>query len=71
MKAYGSIIKRNDRHWDVTNDVGYSLKSLKTKAGAVRIARDFHTGKPIHVFEQGPMFSGRAELRLVEIIPAR
>ena len=70
QKTYASIIKVHDRWWKATNDYGYCAISRRSKAGALRLARSMHPGKPIRVFERGAVHYGRAELRLVEEIPA-
>lgn len=67
--AYARIVKVYGRDlWRVPNDGGYSLKTRKSKASAVRLARSMFPGRPIHVLEQGPMVQGVAHSRLVEVI---
>ena len=70
MSAVVSVIKAHDRCWRVSNEVGYALNSRKSRAGAIRLARQAFPNLPIKIFEQGPMAYGRAELRHVEEIPS-
>lgn len=71
QKPYGSVIKVHARCWQATNDYGYAAISRRSKAGALRLARSMHPGRPIRIFERGAVHCGRAELRLIEEIPAR
>ena len=66
-REFARIIKRG-RVWAVPNDRGYAAETRKSKAGAVRLARQMYPGRPVHVMEQGPMVYGRAQLVHVETI---
>ena len=71
MKRYASVIRIHGRCWKPTNDHGYCSKAMRSKAGALRHARAMYPGLPVRIFEQGRMVYGRAELRLVEELPAK